>query len=453
MKPEDIRIELPDDVAEIIGVLEDAGYEAYAVGGCVRDSMLGREPKDWDITTSAQPMEVKKLFKRTVDTGLKHGTVTVMCKSIGYEVTTYRIDGKYTDHRRPESVEFSTDLSEDLLRRDFTINAMAYSERTGIVDMHDGLGDLEKKIIRCVGVADQRFDEDALRIMRAVRFAAELGFDIEENTAKAITGHVNELKMVSAERIETELTKLLLSDHPEKLMIAYESGITGVVLPEFDRMVETAQNNPYHIYDVGRHTIEVIKNVPKDKVMRYAALLHDSGKPVVKTTDEAGVDHFKGHNLESEKIADQVLHRLKMDNDTIRDVKKIVFWHDFGISGNVGIKSFRRAMNKMDISYFDRFIMIRKADIAGQSDYNKDISLENVEKLISMRDEVVESSQCLTIADMRIKGRDLIQQGMTPGPQLGEMLNRLLDEVLEDPELNEYEILLQRAKELMKEGL
>ena len=233
----DIRINLPDDVKYIIEQLTAAGYEAYAVGGCVRDSVLGRTPKDWDITTSAEPLEVKKLFRRTVDTGIKHGTVTVMMKSEGYEVTTYRIDGTYSDHRRPEFVSFTRELSEDLLRRDFTINAMAYNEETGLVDLYDGMGDIERRVIRCVGNPDERFDEDALRIMRAVRFAAQLDYEIEdatkEATRKAATDHAPELSAVSAERIETELTKLIMSDHPEKLMDAYKMGITKVIFPEF----------------------------------------------------------------------------------------------------------------------------------------------------------------------------------------------------------------------------
>ena len=446
-----IKIDIPQNVRYIIEQLNSAGYEAYAVGGCVRDSVLGRTPKDWDITTSAKPEEVKKLFRRTIDTGIKHGTVTVMLKGDGYEVTTYRIDGKYSDHRRPESVEFTSDLSEDLLRRDFTINAMAYNEKDGLVDLYDGLGDIEKKIIRCVGNPDERFDEDALRIMRAVRFAAELNFDIDEETRIAAEHHTPELTKVSAERIETELTKLLLSDHPEKLMDAYDMGITSVILPEFDKLVQTPQNTPYHLFSVGGHTIEVIRNVPPTKILRYAALLHDTGKPECRTTDESGRDHFKGHNKISEKIAETVLRRLRMDNDTIRDVMKLVYWHDFGMKGDMRISRFRKGLSEMGIEYFDDLIAIRRADILGQSDYAREESFETLEHMIAMKKQIVENGDCLRIADLAINGSDLKQLGIKPGPEMGEILRTILNEVLGDPDMNTKEILIRRASKLMDE--
>jgi len=238
---------MPQNVVDIIERLENAGYEAFAVGGCVRDAALGRIPHDWDITTSALPEEVKALFRRTIDTGIKHGTVTIMIQNEGYEVTTYRIDGKYQDHRRPDSVNFTRSLEEDLKRRDFTINAMAYSESKGLVDLFGGISDLHAHIIRCVGKADDRFNEDALRILRAVRFAAQLGFVIDKETQDAARHHAEDLSAVSAERVEAELTKILLSEHPEEIDEAYSLGITKIILPEYDRMAETPQNNPYHI--------------------------------------------------------------------------------------------------------------------------------------------------------------------------------------------------------------
>lgn len=445
-----IKIELPENVKYIIETLGEAGYEAYAVGGCVRDSVLGRTPKDWDITTSAEPLEVKTLFRRTIDTGIKHGTVTVMMKSEGYEVTTYRIDGKYNDHRRPESVSFTRELSEDLLRRDFTINAMAYNDEAGLVDLYDGLGDIERRVIRCVGNPDERFDEDALRIMRAVRFAAELDFDIDEATKEAAASHAPELSAVSAERIETELTKLLMSDHPEKLMDAYKLGVTKVILPEFDLMAATPQNTPYHLYDVAGHTIEVIKHVPKTKVLRYTALLHDSGKPEARTTDAAGRDHFKGHAVISEKIAETVMRRLRMDNDTIRDVKKLVYWHDYGIKGDIKINTFRKGLSQMGIEYFDDLVAIKRADVDGQSDYGREASIENIETLIRMKNKIVEDGDCLTIKELAINGGDLKALGITPGPEMGEILKTLLGEVLGTPSLNTKEQLIRRAGQLMK---
>ena len=243
-----MHISIPKHASDIIKTLSAHGYEAYVVGGCVRDSILGKEPADWDITTSALPEQVKALFPRTIDTGLKHGTVTIMMDKVGYEVTTYRIDGTYEDHRRPNEVTFTSDLKEDLMRRDFTINAMAYNEEQGLVDLFGGIQDLTDRIIRCVGNPAERFDEDALRMLRAVRFAGQLNFKIEENTKAAIEAQHTFLKDVSAERIQTELMKLLVSGHPEMIRAAYETGLTSVFLPEFDRMMETPQNNPHHIY-------------------------------------------------------------------------------------------------------------------------------------------------------------------------------------------------------------
>jgi len=451
-----MKINLPENVSYIIDRLEAAGYEAYAVGGCVRDSVLGRKPKDWDITTSARPEEVKRLFKRTVDTGLQHGTVTVLCRGeikgfIGYEVTTFRLDGDYADHRRPDKVEYTTELSEDLMRRDFTINAMAYSDKTGIVDIYGGMEDIERGVIRCVGNPDERFSEDALRIMRGVRFAAELGFEIDESTREAMRAHVTELMFVSAERIEVELTKLLVSAHPEEIEEAYRLGITEVILPEFDVMMDTPQNTPYHLYDVGHHTIEVMKAIPQDsanlKVLRYSALLHDTGKPDVKTTDEYGTDHFKGHNVVSEKIADRIMHRLKMDNSTIEQVKRLVYWHDFGLNGDLTKAGFRRGMSKMGIDYFDDLMVLKKADMEGQSDYKIDERMEILESFQEMYDEVMDEKQCLTLRELAIGGTELMSIGVPAGPEMGRILHRLLDAVLERPELNDSKTLLDMARE------
>ena len=446
-----MKIELPQNVAYIIEQLNNAGYEASAVGGCVRDSILGREPNDWDITTSATPQEVKKVFKRTFDTGIQHGTITVLLKGEGYEVTTYRIDGEYTDHRRPDEVHFTRKFAEDLLRRDFTINAMAYNEKDGLIDLYGGVQDLNDGIIKCVGNPDDRFNEDALRIMRAVRFAAQLGFDIDEDTWNAAKNHAGELRDISAERIETELTKLLVSDHPEKLIDMYELGITAVILPEFDLMMQTEQNSKYHIYDVGRHTVEVIKNVRPDKVMRYSALLHDSGKPACKTTDEDGTDHFKGHNLVSEEIAGKVLKRLRMDNDTIRDVKKLVYWHDYGINGNLKLTTVRKMLSMMGENYFDDLIELKRADNLGQSDYNSEINRERIDTFIKYHNEIMENQDALTIKDLKITGKDLIDAGIKPGPDMGRILKILLEIVLNEPEHNDHEWLLDKAMKLQEE--
>ena len=324
-----MKIQMPVNANRIIHTLQEAGHEAYIVGGCVRDAILGKEPGDWDITTSAKPEEVKALFRRTIDTGIEHGTVTVMFDKEGYEITTYRVDGKYEDHRRPTSVTFTASLIEDMKRRDFTINAMAYNETEGVIDHFDGMGDLKRKMIRCVGEPKERFDEDALRILRALRFSAQLDFSIDEKTKEAIRNQAVYLKDISAERIHVELTKLLVSSHPERLRTAYELGVTKIVLPEFDAMMETEQNNKHHMYTVGEHTLCVVQEVPATEALRWAALLHDVAKPCTKTSDETG-DHFYEHNRVGVDMAEDILRRLKFDNVTIGRVKRLVLWHDYG---------------------------------------------------------------------------------------------------------------------------
>ena len=326
-----MQIQLPEKVEYIIQTLEAAGYEAYAVGGCVRDSLLNREPDDWDITTSARPQQVKEVFPRTIDTGIQHGTVTVMMGKEGFEVTTYRIDGEYEDSRHPKEVIFTANLIEDLKRRDFTINAFAYNHRSGIVDAFDGMTDLKNGIIRCVGEAKERFTEDALRMMRAVRFSAQLGYDIEEKTKEAIVELAPNLKNISAERIQVEFVKLLQSPHPDYLRVAYELGMTKVILPEFDKAMETPQNNPHHMYNVGEHLLHTLLEVRPDRSLRIAALLHDIAKPDTETKDYDGISHFHGHAEVGEEKAAAILRRLKFDNDTINKVKKYVKFHDYKI--------------------------------------------------------------------------------------------------------------------------
>lgn len=444
-----IKINMPENANRIIHTLQDAGYEAYIVGGCVRDAMLGREPDDWDITTSATPEEVKALFCRTIDTGIAHGTVTVMFGKEGYEVTTYRVDGKYEDHRRPASVTFTASLIEDMKRRDFTINAMAYNEEEGLVDHFDGIGDLKKQIIRCVGNPKERFDEDALRILRAVRFAAQLDFQIDENTREAIRNQSVFLRDISAERIHVELTKLLVSKHPERLRAAYELGVTAVVLPELDRMMETSQNNKHHIYSVGEHTLNVVKEVPPTETLRWAALLHDVAKPVTKTTDEKG-DHFYGHNEVGAKMARKILLRLKFDNATIARVERLVLWHDYGMGEKPTLRSFRKSLSKMGADMFEDYVYIKRADILAQSAYMQEQKLANLEQLKIYYRQILEQQQCLSLKDLEVTGKDLIEQGMKPGKEIGDMLHYLLECVLENPEQNQRDTLLKLVSDRSK---
>lgn len=439
-----MKIQLPEKVAFIINTIQEAGYEAYAVGGCVRDSILGRVPDDWDITTSAKPQEVKALFRRTIDTGLQHGTVTVMLDKEGYEVTTYRIDGAYEDSRHPKEVIFTANLVEDLKRRDFTINAMAYNETAGLVDVFGGMEDIEAGIIRCVGKARERFGEDALRIMRAVRFSAQLGYTIEEETACAIRELSGTLKNISAERIQVELVKLLVSPHPDYLRRAYEMGITKVILPEFDVAMECAQNNPHHCYTVGEHTLHSLLEVEADKVLRLAMLFHDIGKPGSKTVGEDGISHFHGHPKLGEEMTKSILRRLKFDNDTIYKVTKLVLYHDYGNGVVPTTAIVRRAINKIGEDIFPLLFPVKKADLAAQSDYKKQEKQERLALWQRCYEEIVRRQECVSLKTLAVTGKDLIDAGMKPGRELGEVLQRLLEEVLEDPSLNTKEYLLTR---------
>ena len=440
-----MKISLPKDVEYIINTLQRAGYEAYAVGGCVRDTILNREPDDWDITTSAKPMEIKRLFPVTIDTGIQHGTVTVLKNHVGYEVTTYRIDGEYADNRHPKEVIFTANLKEDLLRRDFTINAMAYNHEKGIIDEYGGLDDIRDGIIRCVGNPYDRFSEDALRIMRAVRFSAQLGYKIEEETSKAIVKLSPNLASISAERINTELTKLLLSPNPDYLRDAYRLGITGVVLPELDRCMECEQVNPHHCYSVGEHTLHSLKIVPDDKVLRYTMLFHDFGKPDTQSVDEDGRMHFYGHPAVSERMASDIMHRLKFDNDTMNAVKLLCKNHDLEITEDN--KHVRRAMNKLGTDNFGKLLMVKRADCLAQSDYKREEKLASLDKLTSIYNEIVNAGECVCMKDLAVCGRDLIDLGIKPGPAMGAILDELLNKVIDDPALNDREVLLEIVKE------
>lgn len=441
-----IQITLPSDVKFIIDKLEAAGFEAYAVGGCVRDQIMGREPNDWDITTSATPYEVKDIFHKTVDTGLVHGTVTVILHGEGYEVTTYRIDGEYEDGRHPKQVSFTASLEEDLKRRDFTINAMAYNESHGLVDLFGGLEDLEKGVIRCVGEPMERFSEDALRMMRAVRFSAQFGYEIEEATREAVRKLAPTLEKVSVERIQVELTKLLTSGHPDFFRECYELGLTKLFMPEFDACMTCEQHNPHHAYTVGEHTLIGMQHVPKDKVLRLTMLLHDIGKVETKITDEAGIDHFRGHPVKSAEMAKVILRRLRYDNQTIHDVVRLVEFHDWDIHIEARKKSVRKAVAKIGQDFFPEMFEINLADTLAQSDYLRKEKLEKLDALKALYQEILRDNECLTLKDLAVNGQDLMAVGVQPGKQIGQILNAMLQDVLEYPEHNDKEHLLQRVK-------
>lgn len=412
-----VRIALPKDVKHIIDVLMENGYEAYAVGGCVRDSILGRVPGDWDITTSALPMQVKGLFRRTVDTGIQHGTVTVMLGRNGYEVTTYRIDGKYEDSRHPESVEFTPKLEEDLKRRDFTINAMAYNDEHGIVDIFDGVGDLQRKIIRCVGNAHDRFDEDALRILRAVRFSAQLGFGIEENTARAAKELAVNLKRISSERIHTEFNKMLKSAHPDYFSVADAIGIMEIVLPEYHVM--SAEDKAF----VGALAKECACLLPE----RYAAMLFMSGR----YSEEGPADTAK-----------RVLKRLKLDNDTINTASMLLRFGMLEITDDE--PRIRHIIYETGDKNILRILDFRTA-------YEKCIGndIADVRRMYDICNMIFERGDCVSLKNLAITGKELIAMGVPAGRQMGEILNSLLMLVLDNPQLNDREQLSKEALKIL----
>ena len=440
-----IKIEMPQAVKEIIETLEGAGFEAFAVGGCVRDAVLGRIPADWDITTSAMPEEVKALFSRTIDTGIQHGTVTVMVDHVGYEVTTYRIDGEYEDARHPKEVSFTSNLVEDLKRRDFTINAMAYNDRAGIVDEFDGIGDLEKGVIRCVGNPLDRFGEDALRMLRAVRFSAQLGFSIDEATKEAIITLAPNLEKISAERIQVELVKLLTSDHPDYLRVAYETGITAVVLPEFDAMMNCDQKDALHEESVGEHTLKALLNVEADKVLRLTMLFHDFGKPMTHSRTEEGVTRFFGHPDIGADLSREIMRRLKFDNDTTDKVKKLTAVHDLFVRN--APNRVRRCMSKVGKDLFPYFLKVRRANILAWKEDAQEKALAELQELETIYEGILERAECVCIKELQVDGKDLMAAGVKQGKQIGDILSDLLEVVLEEPEKNTKETLLAYVKE------
>jgi len=478
----DIQIELPEDVAGIIHILEKAGYEAYAVGGCIRDTILGREPQDWDITTSAKPEQIKRLFPKTVDTGIQHGTVTVLRNHVGYEVTTYRIDGEYEDSRHPSSVEFTDNLALDLERRDFTINAMAYNDARGLMDEFQGMRDLEMGVIRCVGDAGDRFDEDALRMLRAVRFSGQLCFTVEESTRRATEERASNLRQISAERIRVELTKLLVARDAGKIRDAFHMGMTKVFLPELDAMMGWEQKNPHHIYTVGEHSIRSVEIMnfffgeyggtwdasvipvhvlecgkefaaglsDKQHMMLCVAMLfHDLGKLETMTIDEKGIGHFYGHQEVSRRRASQIMKRLTFDNETIDTVKRLIQFHDYQFGEKE--KSVRRAMAKIGRDLMPMLFLVRYCDILAQ---NPDMAGKKIERLgraIQMWRKVEASGAALTLKELDISGRDVMALGVAPGPEVGRYLRSALEWVLEFPERNNREMLLDYLKKCYSE--
>lgn len=443
--------EINNGAAFIIDTLEKNGFSAYIVGGAVRDMLMGKTPHDFDIATSAHPEQIKKLFRRTIDTGLKHGTVTVVENNTGYEVTTYRTEGTYTDSRHPDKVNFVTSVNEDIKRRDFTINAMAYNPKTGFVDIVGGKDDLENRLIRCVGIPEVRFSEDPLRMLRAVRFSAKLDFKIDNQAAKAIKKLAPLIKKISPERIRDEISKILMSENPHYISCLHDLGLLKIIIPELDFCYGIKQKNKYHVYDVYEHIMVTVKSTPADLVLRWAALLHDIGKPVCASCDANGIIHFYGHHRESVRMANDILHRLKLDNDTAHDILVLIENHDVRIENSPpGVK---RMMAKTGAALFEKLLILQEADNRAK---NEKFFREKKKKL----DETYETYKCVLaehqpymLSDLTVNGRDLIKIGYKPGKYLGDCLKKLLDEVIINPDLNRREYLLSRAKEIKKSGI
>jgi len=441
-----MNFNIPEYVNRILVSIQENGFEAYIVGGAARDLIMGRVPKDWDIATNARPDSIKKIFDKTVDTGIKHGTVTVLIGNDHAEVTTYRTEAGYSDFRRPDSVEFVNDLKEDLQRRDFTINALAYNLKEGLKDLNNGLIDIKEKIIRCVGNPEERFCEDALRMMRAVRFACELGFAIETSTLSAIQKNAKLIKNISSERIREELNKILICTKPsEGIRLLDESGLLIFIMPELSKCQEVYQENPHHIYDVYNHILKSVDIIKPELHLRLTMLLHDLGKPYKKTNDKDGIGHFYGHDVVSAKMAEKILERLKYDNKISKRVITLVRWHDLRV--NTEKLDVKKSAQKVGLEYFKDYFLVRAADINAQ---NLDFAEEKLEKLKAAENlyyEIEKNNEPMSLNDLKINGNDLINIGIKDGKKIGETLDFLMEKVLEKPEMNFREELIRIAKD------
>ncbi len=431
-----IKINIPADANELIHTLQENGHEAYIVGGCVRDSILGRTPHDYDICTSATPSEMLEIFKdrKIIETGLQHGTVTVVVNGEPYEITTYRIDGIYSDNRRPDTVTFTDKLVEDLRRRDFTINAMAYNDEEGLIDPFNGMRDIEYKKIDCVGSARDRFGEDALRILRAIRFAAQLEFTIMPGTDWEIHHQYKNLENISIERINREFCKIASSDDFCIELLLYKD-VFSLFIPELKDMFDFHQNNPWHIWDVFGHTIHAIEYCDSDDLtVRLAVFFHDFGKPHSYQDGEDGIRHFKGHGRVSADITDSIMKRLRFDNETRSNVVELVYYHD--ATFEVGKKYVKRWLNKIGEKQFRRLLQVKKADNKAQNLELSSDRIEELNKIESLIDEVLQEEECFSLKDLAINGKDVIEiMRLKEGKSVGYWLNEILNRVIEG-ELN-----------------
>lgn len=433
--------EMPKYVRDVLSALEAAGHEAWCVGGCVRDTLLGRAPEDWDVTTSALPEETMALFGgRAFPTGLKHGTVTVRAEHRSVEVTTYRLDGAYHDHRRPDQVTFTRSLEEDLRRRDFTVNAMALGLGSELRDPFGGQADLRAGVLRCVGEPDRRFGEDALRILRGLRFTAVLGFRIDPATAAGIHRNRELLRDIAAERIQVELFKLLCGEAAAEVLREYPD-VVGVFWPEVLPMVGFDQRNFHHCYDVWEHTLHAVAAVPGDPMLRCTMLLHDIGKPECFTVDEKGLGHFYGHPVISRDLADRMLRRLKCGNELRETIVRLVEWHDRNIPRTE--RAIRRALRTLGERDLRRLILVKRADNLAQAPtfWDRQGEIDRAEEILN---RLLAEDACFSLKQLAVNGKDLTGMGLS-GPAVGRALNALLERVVDGELPNDREVLLEAA--------
>lgn len=441
-------ITVPEYALAVVERLESRGYEAYVVGGCVRDSLLGRQPNDWDVCTNALPEDVLRVFRRfhVIKTGLQHGTVTVMSDKQPVEVTTFRIDGNYSDNRHPDAVSFVSRVEEDLARRDFTINAMAYSPTRGLVDAFGGQEDLAAGLIRCVGEPDARFNEDGLRIMRALRFAALFGFAIERETAASVRRNRHLLENVSAERIFKELKGILVGVGVLDMLLAFPE-VFSCIIPEMAPSIGFDQHTPYHCHDVWTHSAYAVAAAPADEILRLTMLLHDVGKPSCFSMGDDGRGHFYGHPAAGEKLTKTILQRLKSDNATLSTVCTLVRVHDMTMPTTV--PGMRRLVGKLGVENVRRLLDVQRADHAAHSDYDHASGDALIRDAAELLEDVLEMEPAFTVKDLAINGNTLMQLGMKPGPAMRQVLETLLTAVQEDELENAAEPLTAAARKLI----
>lgn len=445
-----MTMDMPKNVDTAINLLQSAGFEAYAVGGCVRDSLLGKTPNDWDITTSAKPEDMKSVFINfhCIDTGIKHGTVTVVIDGEPLEITTFRLDGEYEDNRHPKSVTFTSNLGADLGRRDFTVNAMAYSKMTGTVDLFGGQNDLKNKIIRCVGDPDRRFNEDALRILRALRFASALDFEIEEKTAQSLLKNCALLGNISEERISKELLKLVCGKGAKRILTDF-APVLFEILPELQPMYKNSHDNPHHCYDIYEHTLIAVESIDPEPTLRFAMLLHDCGKPAVKKFDENGVAHFYGHQRISAEISAQILARLKVSNKFRDEILFLVSNHDrWELYENT--EKMPRYLSKFGLDGVLKLLKVMRADVLAQSPEYR-YRLDQIADAEEIAKNLAAQKPCLSLSELQINGRTLMDIGIPQGRKLGAVLAQLLDEVIDGVTKNTQEALTTRAREIYSE--